>query len=105
MRDGIHEAREVYERRLKVLIEILQANGMRLAVEPKAGFFSLWQSPRMAFGKPMANASEFNREMIEQTGAVGVHFDPYIRYAVTSDVEAYVDQIDQAFKKASVSYE
>jgi len=42
--------------------------------------------------------------MIEKTGVVGVHFEPYIRYAVTGDIEAMADAIDSAFLKAKVSY-
>ena len=104
-REGIEENRQMYERRLKLLIEIATSNGMRLAVYPKAGFFSLWDTPREAFGEQMLSAQQFNYTMIENTGLVGVHFEPYIRYAVTSDIEGNADKIDAAFKKARVSYE
>ena len=104
-KEGIEANRKVYERRLKLLIEILAGNRMQLAVEPKAGFFSSWKTPRKAFNEPMQSAEEFNFLMIERTGIVGVHFEPYIRYAVTSDIEASADKIDKAFKKAEVSYD
>lgn len=103
--EGITSFRETYGKRLDVLKEILLRNGMRLSVEPKAGFFSLWETPTKAFGRLMENAKEFNFIMIEEAGVVGVHFEPYIRYAVTEDVEALADDIDDAFKKAKVSYE
>ena len=42
--------------------------------------------------------------MIEATGVVGVHFPPYVRYAVCADVEAVAGEIEEAFRKARVSY-
>ena len=45
-----------------------------------------------------------NRLMIQRKGVVGVHFDPYIRYAVVGDVEAMLPEIDEAFVEAAVSY-
>ncbi len=104
-KEGIEASRKVYERRLALLAGILTKNGMQLAVEPKAGFFSLWKAPNSAFGEKMRDAQHFNFTMIDKTGIVGVHFDPYIRYAVCEDVEAYADKISEAFKKAGVSYD
>lgn len=103
-KQGIEANRQVYERRLRVLGQILTSNGMQPAVEPGAGFFTLWKAPKIAFGEEMSDARHFNFTMIEKTGIVGVHFDPYIRYAVCADVEGVADKIDTAFKEASVSY-
>ncbi|MCJ7804182.1 aminotransferase class I/II-fold pyridoxal phosphate-dependent enzyme [Patescibacteria group bacterium] len=104
-KQGIEAYRRLYEGRLGTLIKILSENGMKLAVEPKAGFFTLWKTPKMAFGEEMRDAQHFNFTMIEKTGIVGVHFNPgYIRYAVCSDVEAVADKISAAFKEAKVSY-
>lgn len=103
--ESIEECRLRYIRRIDILIEILQRCGMKLAVEPGAGFFTLWERPNMAFGQRVRDAEHFNLDlMIENTGVVGVHFEPYIRYAVTSDVEAMADDIENAFKEAAVSY-
>lgn len=102
--EGIEEVRRTYKKRLGILIPILGNNGMQLAVEPSAGFFTLWKTPKFAFGEEMRDAQHFNFTMIEKTGIVGVHFGPYIRYAVCADVEAVADKIDAAFKEASVSY-
>src|SRR3989344_1272874 len=101
---GIEANRQVYERRLRVLGQILTSNGMQPAVEPGAGFFTLWKAPKTAFGEKMRDAQHFNFTMIEKTGIVGVHFDPYIRYAVCADVESVADKIDAAFKQTTVSY-
>lgn len=101
---GIAKCRMMYERRLKILIEILSSYGMQLAVEPKAGFFTLWKLPKKAFGQEIETAEQFNFMMIERTGVVGVHFHPYIRYAVTGDIEAMRKVIDDAFAEAKVSY-
>lgn len=103
-KQGIEESRKTYERRLQVLTRILTENGMQSAVEPSAGFFTLWKKPKVAFGEEMRDAQHFNFTMIEKTGLVGVHFDPYIRYAVCADIEGVADKIDGAFKQAAVSY-
>ncbi len=103
-REGIENCRKTYEERLNILIEILQDNGMKLAVEPKAGFFTLWKTPKFAFGEKIKDAKDFNFKMIEKTGVVGVHFNPYIRYAVCGDIKAVTEKICAAFKKAEVSY-
>ena len=97
---------DLYRRRSDLLCEILTEAGMKLAIKPQAGFFTLWQTPNYAFGKKMASAEEFNFTMIENAGLVGVHFDPYyIRYAVASaNIEAMASQIRAAFAKAEVSY-
>jgi hypothetical protein len=42
--------------------------------------------------------------MIEATGVVGVHFPGYLRYAVCADIAALATEIEEAFKKAEVSY-
>ena len=103
--DSILEVRDLYKRRASLLCKILQRQGMRLAIEPKAGFFTLWQTPKHAFGKKINSARDFNFEMIKNTGVVGVHFNPYIRYAVASvDVEAVAEEIKTAFKNAEVLY-
>lgn len=102
--EGIAKCREMYGRRINILIEILTRNGMELAVHPGAGFFTLWKRPNIAFGQDVKDSREFNFTMIEKTGVVGVHFDPYVRYAVCGDVEAMAGEIDDAFKKAEVSY-
>ncbi|MFC1599089.1 aminotransferase class I/II-fold pyridoxal phosphate-dependent enzyme [Patescibacteria group bacterium] len=98
--------RNLYQSRIKTLIEILSKHGMRLAVKPGAGFFTLWQLPKKAFGQKIEDAKHFNFLMIEKTGIVGVHFHPYIRYAVVAPVEdqAYQLAIDKAFAKAKVKY-
>jgi LL-diaminopimelate aminotransferase len=103
-KNSIGKYRQMYKRRLDVLIEILTKRGMKLAVKPGAGFFTLWLVPKMAFGKKIKDAQLFNFLMIERTGVVGVHFHPYIRYAVTGDVEAMAPQIEAAFNSAKVSY-
>jgi LL-diaminopimelate aminotransferase len=101
---GIARYRDMYRARLKVLIELLTRHGMRLALEPAAGFFTLWTIPTRAFGKRVESAEHFNFMMIEETGVVGVHFPGYVRYAVCADVEAMATEIEDAFRRAEVSY-
>jgi hypothetical protein len=79
-------------------------HGMKLAIEPGAGFFTLWQRPDKAFGVAIKDAEHFNYLMIEKTGVVGVHFEPYIRYSVTGDIESMAKVIEDAFIKAEISY-
>jgi LL-diaminopimelate aminotransferase len=101
----ITEVRKIYEKRIDLLISTLADRGMRLAVKPGAGFFTLWKTPKRAFGEEIKNAEHFNFMMIEKTGVVGVHFHPYIRYAVCGNVEAMIEPIAKAFQEAQVSYE
>lgn len=94
-----------YRQRSSLLQQILLDAGMRLAIEPQAGFFTLWQAPKFAFGKEVKDAEAFNFAMIENTGLVGVHFHPYIRYAVASaEIGVIASDIISAFAQAKVSY-
>ena len=104
--EGIADRRCQYEMRILILIEYLKSSGMQLAVEPKAGFFTLWKVPKTAFGQEIKDAEHFNQLMIANTGIVGIHFHPYIRYAVTSPIEEpdFKQAIDEGFAKAKVSY-
>lgn len=97
--------KQMYRTRLSLLIRLLTGQGMRLALEPAAGFFTLWMVPAHAFGKKVESAEHFNFMMIEETGVVGVHFPGYVRYAVCADVEAMGQDIGAAFAKAKISYE
>lgn len=101
---SIVRCQKTYKRRLRVLIDLLTRHGMQLAVRPGAGFFTLWKVPQKAFGEEITGAEHFNRLMILRTGVVGVHFDPYIRYAVVGDIEAMLPNLDEAFAEAAVSY-
>lgn len=100
--------RLAYQQKNELLIPIISGNGMRLVVEPQAGFFSFWHVPRKAFGVEIDSAKHFNWLMIERTGLVGVHFDGpglgYIRYAVVADIDSMITEIDQAFESAEVEY-
>jgi LL-diaminopimelate aminotransferase len=104
---GIEKVRRTYSNRIDHLCSLLKLAGMRLAVEPGAGFFTLWLVPKRAFGEEIRDAEHFNSLMIENTGVVGVHFGEYIRYAVTSPIEdeEWTGVIAGAFIKAEVSYE
>ena len=104
-RESISDVKNLYFNRVAILCSILIKAGMRLAIEPMAGFFTLWQMPKFAFGKEIADARDFNFTMIENTGLVGVHFGEYIRYAVASaDIKVIASEIEEAFAKAKVSY-
>jgi LL-diaminopimelate aminotransferase len=97
-RAALGAIRELYERRLAVLIPALEDAGLRPACRTEAGFFTLWRVPASAFGKMLSieNRHEaFNRAAIAEAGIVGVHFagrtedggvEPLIRYAVCADV-------------------
>jgi aspartate/methionine/tyrosine aminotransferase len=102
---GIARYRELYRTRLRRLIELLTRQGMRLALDPAAGFFTLWLVPARAFGEKVESAEHFNFLMIERTGLVGVHFPGYVRYAVCADIDLMAKEIDDAFVQAKVAYE
>jgi LL-diaminopimelate aminotransferase len=103
---GIADIREMYKKRMKTLIDVLTDAGMQLAVEPQAGFFSLWRTPRRAFNQEIKTAKEFNRVMIANTGIVGVHFEPYIRYATCAPLEdpEFIKAIRDGFNRAQITY-
>ena len=103
--ESIDLYREMYRSRLGLLIKILTDQGMRLAQEPAAGFFTLWLAPDRAFGQTVESAEHFNFMMIDETGMVGVHFPGYIRYAVCADVAGMSGEIGAAFDKAQVAYD
>ncbi len=102
---GIAFYREMYHTRLKQFAALLTGQGMRLALEPAAGFYTLWLIPTRAFGQRVESAAHFNFMMIEATGVVGVHFPGYMRYAVCADTAAVAGELEQAFQQAAVSYE
>jgi hypothetical protein len=101
---SIVQYRDMYRARLSRLIDILTHHGMRLAIEPAAGFFTLWLIPTHAFGTTVDSAAHFNGMMIEETGVVGVHFPGYVRYAVCADIDAMAPALEEAFKRAQVFY-
>jgi LL-diaminopimelate aminotransferase len=101
---GIEVYRERYRSRLHLLLGLLSENGMQPAIQPAAGFFTLWHVPTYACGRAVESAEHFNFMMIEETGVVGVHFPGYVRYAVCGDVEAMAEDLRIAFRRASVSY-
>jgi len=103
----VEAVRGIYESRLDYLKLTLKDCGMRLAVEPSAGFFILCDAPRQAFGQEIADAEAFNNRMITQTGVVGVPFGRYIRYAIcaTDVLDANIGgDIKAAFEKAKATY-
>ena len=102
---GIAEFREMYRIRLEILMDLMLGCGMRPASQPKAGFYTLWETPKTAFGEPITSGEHFNFTMIERTGVVGVHFGDFLRYAVCADVAAMADDLKAAFKEAAVAYE
>ena len=102
---NVAACREIYKRRIDILIDIMTRHDMRLAIEPGAGFFTLWKRPDKAFGEDIKDAEHFNYLMIEKTGVVGVHFEPYMRYSVTGDIASMADVIEDAFAKAKIGYE
>jgi LL-diaminopimelate aminotransferase len=101
---GIARYRDMYRSRLSLFSGLLTRHGMRLALEPAAGFYTLWLIPTRAFGRRVESAEHFNFLMIEATGVVGVHFPGYMRYAVCADVAAVATEIEAAFEQAKVSY-
>lgn len=102
---GIAEYRETYGRRLEMLAGLMTGCGMRLAIAPRAGFYTLWETPTRAFGRPIESAEDFNLAMIDETGVVGVNFAAWLRYAVCADIEAMADDLEAAFRAADVGYD
>lgn len=104
-KDSISKRRLTYRRRITLLVKILTLAGMRLAVSPEAGFFTLWLVPNRAFGRNIKNAKHFNNLMIKYTGIVGVPFGKYIRYAVcATEIKDFKKEIAAGFQAADVLY-
>ena len=101
---GIAAFRAIYAERLNILRDLMVDCGMRLAIQPRAGFFTLWDTPTRAFGEAISSGEQFNFAMIDHTGVVGVHFGNALRYAVCADVAAMADDLRAAFTAADVSY-
>jgi LL-diaminopimelate aminotransferase len=104
---SIKQVRDLYRLRLSLLCGTLQDFGMRLACEPKAGFFSLWVTPKQAFGVQIENSEHFGTLLMERgegLALVGVDFHPYFRLSVTSDIRAMLEQIMEVFRNADVKY-
>lgn len=100
-RKALRDIKDIYRKRLNFIIPNLKEAGLRPACDTEAGFFTLWQTPKYAFGQDLDKSEyprheAFNRLVIDNTGIVGVHFlaeansqaVPLIRYAVCSDVLA-----------------
>src|SRR2546425_1859515 len=68
---GIARYRDMYRSRLSLFSGLLTRHGMRLALEPAAGFFTLWLLPAPALGQPAESAEHFNFIMIEEKGVGG----------------------------------
>ena len=105
--ERIAEVRGMYASRLDTLIRVMTTAGMRLAVQPEAGFFALFHTPKHAFSMNIDDAEHFNNLMIENTdpGLVGVPFRGYMRYTVAPvDVVAQEAEIAKAIGSAHVSY-
>ena len=77
---------------------------MQSALEPAAGFFTLWKTPTEAFGEKLSGAEDFNFRMIDEVGVVGVHFPGFLRYAVCNDITANLSKLETAFRGANVKY-
>ncbi len=117
-RQALGEIRALYEKRLADLIPRLKAAGLKPACATEAGFFTLWKTPKEAFGKklPKENRHEaFNRAVIAETGIVGVHFsgfdatgkpEPLIRYAVCADVldKTFQERLEAGLAKIKPVY-
>lgn len=101
----LKETYSIYQKRLAYLVPQFKSIGLIPACETTSGFFTLWKTPKRAFGVDLVSLAKekgiglheaFNRLVIEKCGIVGVHFqspalpglesESFIRYAVCTDV-------------------
>ena len=80
---------------------------MKLVLEPKATFFSLWKVPCFAFGEGVKSAEHFCNLLIKNTGIVLMPFGDYVRvsvaeYPIEEPGKAFA--VYRAFEKAEVKY-
>ena len=90
--------------RTRALVDLLSANGLRLASPPGAGAGTLWLVPNTAFGQKMVNAEHFNLWMLNRQGIAGVPHGQYIRYVAPAKLGQYEDQLGSALRAARPSY-
>ena len=77
--------------------------GMKLAIEPRAGFYTLWEQADQGLwpGDRWSRRVQFHDD--RKTGVVGVHRQLPL-YAVCADVDAMRADL-AAFKSAEVAYD
>jgi aspartate/methionine/tyrosine aminotransferase len=105
--NGIVKCRQKYEERMGIVIDIMLSQNMKLVLEPKATFFSLWEVPRFAFGESVIDAEHFCNLLIKETGVVLMPFGNYVRVAVAEypmEEEKKALAVYRAFEKAKVIY-
>ncbi len=107
---------ELYLHRLGILENILTAAGLKSAGGTDGGFFSLWHCPKTLNGISISTAEEFNNQMIETYGIIGVPFsgailsdgtkEQFIRYAVCAPLEneAFAEKVRTVFSQISITY-
>lgn len=106
---------KMYERRLKIAIDIFENAGFKLSCPVDAGFFILFHCPQFLDGELMEDSENFNKKMIDKIGLVGVPFsgamvnskaEQFIRYSVCSDFEnvEYQKRIKKALAKIEIGY-
>jgi aspartate/methionine/tyrosine aminotransferase len=104
-RDLITANQQMYQQRMDSVIDIATKAGFRLAVEPKAGFFVLFDAPNAVFGERVTGAEQVNKKILLNTGLIGVHFDPYYRLAVCGPVENNLERIADNLNAAKPEYD
>lgn len=105
----LNDTYQIYQKRLAYLVPKLKSIGLIPACETTSGFFTLWLTPKKAFGVEITSAEHFNRLVIEKTGIVGVHFsgtESFIRYAVCTDVLSpeFQKRFESEIQKIKPSY-
>lgn len=105
--EGIKKCRQKYEERMAIVIDIMLEQNMKLVLEPKATFFSLWEVPRFAFEEEVMDAEHFCKLLIENTGVVLIPFGDYVRVSVAAypiEEPEKALAVYRAFEKAEVMY-
>ena len=105
--DGIIRCRQKYEERMETVIDIMLEQNMKLVLEPKATFFSLWKVPRFAFGEEVMDAEHFCKLLIKEAKIVLIPFGDYVRVSVAAYPMEEVEKalaVFRAFEKANVVY-
>jgi aspartate/methionine/tyrosine aminotransferase len=103
------EIREIYQKRVEILVPKLKACGFQEACETTAGFFTLWKMPKRVNqksalewqeyyqrvedsrdGRKVSRAEAIHRAILDATGVLGVHFsgsEDLLRFAVCTDLQ------------------
>jgi len=112
----LSQIKKTYEKRLSILVPMLEEVWFKKACPTDAGFFTLWMLPKTLNWVEIKSSEEFNNAMIEAIGLVWIPFtgskldswenEQFIRYSVCAPFEnpEFTKRVSEALSKISIDY-